>query len=169
MMALVTMRTAMNKTKLFAWLTRNPNRNNYQSYVNRWIEPLKELPVLTDGKGYIYMLADEGFDHMEYKIGMTKNPYDRIRSYNSMRARPLRYMWLQCVKDYSQAEQLLHDYFSCYNIHHEWFELLGEDVRRIINSELLEELSIEKVSPITEYKGALFFHYLEEYYQASYQ
>lgn len=67
----------------------------------------------------------------EYKIGMTKNPRDRMETFNVKLPFKIDYVHLIKAQDRFEAEKRLHVQFARKRINGEWFRLDDRDVEAI--------------------------------------
>lgn len=77
--------------------------------------------------GYVYFLNAEGTNR--YKIGLTADIDRRIKQLNAKQsAFPVVLLWQIEVDNMRAAEKYLHDLFSDYRVHGEWFEFSEQDL-----------------------------------------
>jgi len=79
--------------------------------------------------GYIYILKNKEF----YKIGRSKNPKNRIKSYVTENPDEIEIILCEYVDDYKKAEEELHILFKDKKHRGEWFKLNNEDIELIKN------------------------------------
>lgn len=78
--------------------------------------------------GFVYLLRSaSGY----YKIGRSKNPYDRLTTFEVKLPFEVEYEHLIETTDMYQLEKELHRHFADKRVNGEWFELTPEDVAYI--------------------------------------
>jgi len=95
---------------------------------------LEALPDFIKGlKGFIYLAWAVGTSR--YKIGLTENAVGRIQQLNSSVSTPYPIRLIHCISsnDMVRHEQHLHNTYSAYRVHKEWFELPPEIIMQIMN------------------------------------
>ena len=99
-------------------------------------------------EGYIYFIKE--FHSNTYKIGKSKNIVERLRMFNVKL--PFEWELIHSIKvdDYSLIEKLIHKEFSDKRISGtEWFNLDEEDIERIKNNDISEEIKTHLISDKT--------------------
>lgn len=79
-------------------------------------------------KGYVYLLQSATG---AYKIGRTKNPKDRMKTFSVKLPFEVEYICIIQTDDMYGLEQSLHDQFANKRLNGEWFNLTPEDVEHI--------------------------------------
>lgn len=86
----------------------------------------KELLKRSGGCGYLYVVEVDG----NYKIGISKNPKQRLGEYTKYAKEPHTIM-LEYCRDYVNLEETLHQKYAQKNIRGEWFSLSECDLSEI--------------------------------------
>lgn len=86
----------------------------------------KELLKRSGGCGYLYVVEVDG----NYKIGISKNPKQRLGEYTKYAKEPHTII-LEYCRDYVNLEETLHQKYSQKNIRGEWFSLSECDLSEI--------------------------------------
>lgn len=92
------------------------------------VENNQRIEKSSSGAGYVYLLR--GPDGT-YKIGKTKNPDDRRRTFNVKLPFRVEYVTLIETNDMTLLESDLHKRFKHKNVDGEWFNLDDDDVEYI--------------------------------------
>lgn len=88
----------------------------------------KTRPTPRDKSGYVYILQSSTG---HYKIGRTKNPNDRLRTFNVKLPFEVEFTLLYQTPDMYIVEQVLHDRFEHRRVAGEWFALTPQDIEDI--------------------------------------
>ena len=102
-----------------------------------------------DKPGYLYILKNPSFEEHVYKLGLTKNPKQRLRSYVTCYVDKSDYMYVSCLfHDCSKAEQTLFYLLRAYRMRdkREFFKLPLEDIKQQIQK--LEKLSMDELNDL---------------------
>lgn len=99
----------------------------------KWITALRRNTKTKKGKrtsrrGFVYLLKSPSG---AYKIGRTKNPKDRKRTFNVKLPFEIEFISLIKTPNMVNLERQLHDRFSRKHIDGEWFNLNEKDVQYI--------------------------------------
>lgn len=86
----------------------------------------KELLKRNGGYGYLYVVEVDG----NYKIGISKNPKQRLGEYTKYAKEPHTII-LEYCRDYVNLEETLHQKYAQKNIRGEWFSLSKCDLLEI--------------------------------------
>lgn len=86
----------------------------------------KELLKRSGGCGYLYVVEVDG----NYKIGISKNPKQRLGEYTKYAKEPHTIILKYC-RDYVNIEETLHQKYAQKNIRGEWFSLSEFDLSEI--------------------------------------
>lgn len=86
----------------------------------------KELLKRSGGCGYLYVVEVDG----NYKIGISKNPKQRLGEYTKYAKEPHTII-LEYCRDYVNLEETLHQKYAQKNIRGEWFSLSECDLSGI--------------------------------------
>ena len=86
----------------------------------------KELLKRNGGYGYLYVVEVDG----NYKIGISKNPKQRLGEYTKYAKEPHTII-LEYCRDYVKLEETLHQKYAQNNIRGEWFSLSECDLSGI--------------------------------------
>jgi len=103
--------------------------NNFDETKNNVYQPVR----MKRNRDYIYV-AREG-DTNRYKIGWTTNPEIEKKRLSQMQTSNSNILTIIYSFDVTSkaVEKALHNYFSDYNIHREWFELSEKDIKNLTN------------------------------------
>lgn len=94
---------------------------------NRKAQPAKKEQVRTT-PGYVYLIrSSTGF----FKIGHTKNPENRMATFNVKLPFEVEFVCLISTEDMIVLEKTLHRQFANKRVNGEWFDLTTEDVEYI--------------------------------------
>lgn len=99
-----------------------------------WTAQITQSSVLSDAPrlpeaGYVYLMRQGATSN--YKIGYTKNPQNRLKSFKSSLPFKVEYECLITTADMRGLEQRLHARFNDKHVNGEWFGLAAEDVAYI--------------------------------------
>lgn len=84
---------------------------------------------LRDKSGYVYILNE--INGVHYKIGRTKNPSDRLRTFEIKLPFEIEYDLLIQTNDMYDLEKTLHTRFADKRVDGEWFKLTTVDLQQI--------------------------------------
>lgn len=87
-----------------------------------YVRPPKQYP------GFVYLVKSP---NGAYKIGRTKNPQSRAKTFGVLLPFEIEFLCLIKTKDMRQLEKELHERFATKRLNGEWFELSDEDVEYI--------------------------------------
>lgn len=96
-------------------------------------QPVLENPFLKDKKqqdksGFVYLIKSERGD---YKIGKSKNPEDRLKTFDIRLPFHIEYICTIKSNDMNKLEKELHAKYDHLRIDGEWFKLTSEEVDQI--------------------------------------
>ena len=80
---------------------------------------------------YVYLISD--LNNYTYKIGISKNPEDRIKSLQTGNDRILKIIHKVLCENYFDVERALHNKYGFLKINGEWFNLTSEEVNDFPN------------------------------------
>jgi hypothetical protein len=90
------------------------------------IQDLTGYPALTDPAGYVYLIREDTQGH--FKIGRTRNPQDRLSTFNVKLPFMIDYICLIPASNMRALESRLHHRFASKRVNGEWFALSPADV-----------------------------------------
>jgi hypothetical protein len=121
---------SLTKWKRFINLEGTKVKNIFLKYESDW-------EYLTDLKepGFVYLIQNE-HNHL-IKIGVSKNPYRRIRQLQTGNDSILRLLGIIKVEDAFSVERLLHTRYAKDRVSGEWFSVSESEIR-ILSSYFVE-------------------------------
>ena len=75
---------------------------------------------------YVYLISD--LNNYTYKIGISKNPENRIKSLQTGNDNKLKIVHKILCENFNDVELALHNKYQFLRVNGEWFELADEDV-----------------------------------------
>lgn len=81
---------------------------------------------------YVYLISD--LNNYTYKIGISKNPENRLKSLQTGNDRKLKIIHKVLCNNYLEVERALHNQYNFLKVSGEWFELSDEDVNNFSES-----------------------------------
>jgi predicted GIY-YIG superfamily endonuclease len=76
---------------------------------------------------YVYLISD--INNYTYKIGISNNPENRLKSLQTGNDRVLKIIHKVICENYNKVENALHNKYEFLKVNGEWFELTEEDVK----------------------------------------
>lgn len=101
----------------------------HEQYSNRQPPQKHQKPSIPHGTGYVYLLNEINGAH--YKIGHTKNPKDRLRTFAVKLPYRVEFDVLIPTDNMQALEAQLHSHFADKRIDGEWFALEPADIAYI--------------------------------------
>ncbi|EJO9576565.1 GIY-YIG nuclease family protein [Salmonella enterica] len=127
-------RTEKNKTKIIM-------QNDRISALN--LIQYKQIHKLPINEGMVYVIGNKAWPNC-YKIGMTINVHDRLRSYQTYS--PYRDFTLEHYQFYSDrraVESKIHKFLAPFALEGEWFEILNlEELKMFLKQEKAKEYNV---------------------------
>lgn len=117
------------------WLVgidREPTKQDLDKYFPTKVKPVKVKPVdrsapqKTQGGVYFIKAANR------FKIGISGNPSSRISSIATASPYPIETIHIEYTDDYQRREKRLHERFSGFRTHLEWFEFSDDMIPEVI-------------------------------------
>lgn len=90
------------------------------------IQDLSVYPALAEPAGYVYLIQEASNGH--FKIGRTRNPQDRLTTFNVKLPFMIDYICLIPSSNMRRLESRLHSKFTSKRVNGEWFALDAVDV-----------------------------------------
>jgi hypothetical protein len=90
------------------------------------IQDLSIYPALAEPAGYVYLIQEVSNGH--FKIGRTRNPQDRLSTFNVKLPFMIDYICLIPASNMRALESRLHSRFASKRVDGEWFSLSPADV-----------------------------------------
>ena len=103
---------------------KDSRQPNIYALSARWKK--QNIKTNDDGCGYLYVIEVDG----NYKIGISKNPKQRLGEYTKYAKEPHTII-LEYCRDYVNLEETLHQKYAQKNIRGEWFSLSECDLSEI--------------------------------------
>lgn len=97
-------------------------------FINSYVAGSYLLDKTSDKYGYVYLIKSP---KNYYKIGRTKNPKDRRRTFSVKLPFEVEFLCLIQTNDMYALERTLHKHFKSKRVNGEWFKLDLEDLNKI--------------------------------------